>query len=518
MTVAADPSQLEKTNPTRPTASPDRVAPSPGGRRRRAGLSVRTRIVVSLAVLVASALTVAGVIIYVLEASRLQASSLAQADQERAEFASLQRADRFSDINELLYEFLERNVPSDNEMLIGWVDDGPRYVSTQRHRALTDDLDFRAGVRALADRGGSHRVNSSVGELLVTVQPVTERRPAERQPVGSGSAPDDGAGAPPRSPATGALVIVSFLDDDRDQLLGLMRTCAAVGLLSLGAIVVVARWQAGRLLAPLRRLNDTAREIGSGDLSSRIPETGNDDITALTRTVNDMLGRLDGSFNSQRRFLDEAGHELRTPLTVLRGHLELLDSADSAEVAETRTLLLDEVDRMSRLVGDMILLAKSNRPDFISPAPIQLDQLISTAYAKAVALGERSWRLDAVTTATLNVDQQRLTQALLQLADNAVKHTDPGDEIGIGASVEPDQVRLWVRDSGDGISPADRTAIFERFGRGQVRVGDEGFGLGLSIVTAIAEAHGGSVAVRDANPRGAEFSLTLPREALWHDS
>jgi signal transduction histidine kinase len=257
-------------------------------------------------------------------------------------------------------------------------------------------------------------------------------------------------------------------------------------------------------------VREIASDITTSDLSRRIPESGNDDITALTRTFNDMLDRLEDGVESQRRFLDDAGHELRTPLTVLRGHLELLDPEDPDEVDRTRTVLLDEVDRMSRLVGDLIVLAKSRRPDFLQVRPTDLAVLTVTLLAKARALGDRDWVLVAEGSEMVLWDEQRVTQAALQLADNAVKHTRPGDRIALGSVVEDGWVRLWVEDSGRGVLPEDRERIFERFGRAAAGTGDEGFGLGLSIVRAIAEAHGGTVTVRDAVARGARFELRLP--------
>ena len=283
-----------------------------------------------------------------------------------------------------------------------------------------------------------------------------------------------------------------------------------VALLSLLLVTAIAGWQSGRLLAPLRTLRETAEEISETDLSRRLPVTGNDDITALTRTVNGMLERLDEAFAGQRRFLDDAGHELKTPLTVVRGHLELLDSGSPAEVAETRELLLEEVDRMSRLVGDLILLAKSDRPDFVTTRPADLSRLTEDLVAKARGLGDRDWRLDGLAEVKVVVDEQRITQAVLQLADNAVKHTGPGDVVAIGSSYDGSSARIWVRDTGPGVPPADRQRIFERFGRSTVPEGDEGFGLGLSIVGAIIDAHGGTVAVEDADPPGARFVITLP--------
>ena len=223
-----------------------------------------------------------------------------------------------------------------------------------------------------------------------------------------------------------------------------------------------------------------------------------------------MLDRLESAFVGQRQFLDDAGHELKTPLTVLRGHLELLDVGSPSEIAETRELLLDEVDRMSRLVGELILLAKSDRPDFVTPRPVDLTALTVETLAKARGLGDRTWTLDETASATVALDEQRLTQALLQLCDNAVKHTGPGDVVALGSSYDGETARLWVRDTGPGVAPEHREQIFERFGRGAVPDSDEGFGLGLSIVRAIAQAHGGTVSLEDEQPHGARFVIAVP--------
>jgi signal transduction histidine kinase len=130
--------------------------------------------------------------------------------------------------------------------------------------------------------------------------------------------------------------------------------------------------------------------------------------------------------------------------------------------------------------------------------------------AKARGLGERAWALDETASVNVLVDEQRLTQALLQLCDNAVKHTRVGDTVALGSSYDGRRARVWVRDSGPGVPAEDRQRIFERFGRGAVREGDEGFGLGLSIVGAIAASHGGQVGIEDVQPSGARFVITLP--------
>lgn len=456
------------------------------------------RITATVAALVLLALTAAGVIIYALETARVDQAAREQADQEIEEFRTLvadgrdpTTAEPFTSAQDLLDVFLNRNVPSDDELLVGWLDGRARYVSTGRHAALAQDPGFAAAVGEFLDSGTSGRIETTYGDVLVAVQPVNETTGGQS-----------------------GLVVATFLDDARAELHSLMRTFTTVSLLSLVAITAIAAWQAGRLLSPIRRLNETARAITGTDLSARLLVTGNDDISALTSTFNEMLARLEAAFAVQRQFLDDAGHELRTPLTVLRGHLELLDEDDPVERAETQELLLDEVDRMSRLVGDLILLAKSRRPDFLVLGEVDVESLTQTVLAKARGLGERNWILDGVATGTAVLDEQRITQALLQLADNAVKHTDPGAEIAIGSARTDGVVRLWVRDTGEGIDPADRETVLQRFGRSRVRPGDGGFGLGLSIVHAILDAHGGAVEIHDAEPHGARVELTVATTSI----
>lgn len=464
---------------------------------------MRTRITATVAVLVLLALTSAGTIIYLLESARIESTARAQGDQEIAEFRALKAdgldpttARPFTSALDLLDVFLSRNVPAEDELIIGWVDGRARFVSPGPNGALAQDPALEETVTDLMRTGSERTIHTSYGEVLVAVQPIRESTGGEA-----------------------GLVVATFMDGARAELRDLIRTYAVVSLLSLAGIVAIAAWRAGRLLAPIRRLNETARDISGTDLSARLPVTGNDDITALTVTANDMLDRLETAFAEQRRFLDDAGHELKTPLTVLRGHLELLEHGDAADVAETRALLLDEVDRMSRLVGDLILLAKSRRPDFLVPGQVELDTLTHSLLAKARALGERQWRLDEVATGTALLDEQRVTQAVLQLADNAVKHTDPSDVVALGSARTGDGVRLWVRDTGDGIAAEDREVVLHRFGRSRVRPGDGGFGLGLSIVSAIAAAHRGEVSIGDASPRGTLAQISLPagvtREAPW---
>ncbi|GAB3196996.1 HAMP domain-containing sensor histidine kinase [Nocardioides hungaricus] len=460
-------------------------------------VSVRVRITAAVALLVLAGLVVVGVVLYTVESRRLDQQISAEISQEFAELTKLQRdgdnattGRPFADVDEMLTLFLRNNVPDDNELLISWVDGGP-VGQSPIVTEVTESTWIAGVVNPLVATNGSTELDSAAGRLQIDVQSVRQGR------------------------STGALVVVTFLDRAHAGLTNTMRTYATLSALALLVVTAMAAWVSGRLLSPLRALRTTADEIGATDLSRRLPVTGNDDITALTRTFNGMLDRLEAAFVGQRQFLDDAGHELKTPLTVLRGHLELLDTGNAEDVAETRLLLLDEIDRMSRLVGDLILLAKSDRPDFLQPRDVDLDGLTRDLVTKARGLGDRDWTLDAAARVKIRADEQRLTQAVLQLADNAVKHTRDGDTIAIGSSYDGRAVRLWVRDTGPGVPPEDRMRIFERFGRSAVPPGDEGFGLGLSIVGAIARAHGGSIAVEDAEPIGARFVMTLPEEDTW---
>jgi signal transduction histidine kinase len=346
-------------------------------------------------------------------------------------------------------------------------------------------------VRSLiADGGGTVELQTVLGSTLTAVQPIQD---------------DSG---------DGAFIVAYLTGQERDEFGRTVRTYAVVSLIALLAVSLGAWWVAGRLLSPIRQLRGTAQEITDTDLSRRIPVEGDDDMSDLVRTVNAMLERLDRAFATQRTFLDDAGHELRTPVTVLRGHLELLDPYDSADVTATRQLLLDEIDRMSRMVDDLILLAKADRPDFAQPAAVDVGALTDRVLDKARATADRDWRLDERAEGTVWLDAQRVTQALLQLASNAVRHTGPGDLVAFGSRLDSRALRFWVRDGGPGVDEDVRETIFERFHQGDSATAAEGSGLGLSIVRAIAEAHGGTAHVESPPGQGATFILTLPGSTL----
>lgn len=278
-------------------------------------------------------------------------------------------------------------------------------------------------------------------------------------------------------------------------------------------VATVIAWRtAGQVLAPLRLLTQTARSITESDMTQRISVKGSDEIAEMTVTFNEMLDRLQLAFNSQQEFIRDAGHELRTPITVIQGQLEML-SYRPEQQPQTLKLVMDELDRMGRLVNDLLLLAKAERPDFLKPKPEELDWLTEELYLKARLLADRNWQLESKGLSPVTLDRQRFTQAVMNLVQNAVRHTQPGDTIAIGSSSKDDYVHFWVKDTGEGIAPADQERIFQRFARATDVDQDErfeGVGLGLAIVEAIVNAHGGWVELSSQLGHGSTFALVMP--------
>jgi two-component system, OmpR family, sensor kinase len=260
---------------------------------------------------------------------------------------------------------------------------------------------------------------------------------------------------------------------------------------------------------PASRANDPA---APGIPTQRVDVSGSGDAADMARSFNGMLDRLENLFRSQRAFVQDASHELRDPLTICRGHLELLGS-DPEEQRQTVALVVDELDRMGRIVDDLSLLAEVEQPDFIRPDWTDLGQFTSDLYAKSRALASRNWAFEATGEGSFFGDRHRLTEAVMNLAHNAVQHTVPDETVAVGTSVGDNEVRIWVRDTGTGITVADQELVFERFKRGAgAHRRYRGGGLGLAIVKAIAEAHGGRVELDSRLGVGSTFTIVIPQE------
>ncbi|WP_019508647.1 cell wall metabolism sensor histidine kinase WalK [Pleurocapsa sp. PCC 7319] len=309
----------------------------------------------------------------------------------------------------------------------------------------------------------------------------------------------------------GIFVVAIATASERQEVRGAILVIIRVTLITVGITSILAWIFAGRILTPLRLLTKTARAISENNLDQRIKVQGNDEVTQLSITFNEMLDRLQSAFVTQKQFLNDVGHELKTPITIIQGHIELMGDTPE-EQEETKAIVFDELERMNRLIADLMILAQSEQPDFLHLEFTALHSLTEKIYTKVQAIADRQWRLEAIGRGNILVDRQRLVQAITNLAQNATKFTNPKDTIAIGSAIEGNYIRLWVKDTGKGIAESEQERIFERFQTGSNNIGTNSTGLGLSIVIAIAQAHGGTIELSSRLNQGSKFTLVLPLE------
>ena len=291
----------------------------------------------------------------------------------------------------------------------------------------------------------------------------------------------------------------------------------AVGvLLALVFASIGGWWLSSRALAPIDRVTKMAQEITGHDLNRRLNlDLPDDEVGRLARTFDDMIARLDAMFQRQRQFTADASHELRTPLTAIKGQIDvaLTRTRDPAEYQRVLTAVNHQVDRMTRLVGELLMLARSDAGAIpLERRPVSVQNLVQSVAQQVAPLARAKGldvSIDPGSPPTITGDQDLLLQLLLNLADNAVKYTDRGT-ITIGWLAQ-DDVEIFVSDSGPGIPADQQERIFERFHRVDVARSRErgGAGLGLAICKWIAEAHGGRMSVQSSEA-GSTFTVTLP--------
>jgi signal transduction histidine kinase len=305
---------------------------------------------------------------------------------------------------------------------------------------------------------------------------------------------------------------------------GVAKAFILAGFLALAGALLASLLIGTRFSRPLRRMAAVAAQVDAGDLHPRIHDVDREgqEVRVLADAFNHMLDRLTDAFAGQRAFVADASHELRTPLTVIRGQLEVLAAQQhpsETEVRRVERLVQAEIARITRLVDDLLLLAKSEQTQFLRLEPIELEPFVRELWDGISLLGqERRFELGALPAGTLHADPDRLAQALRNLIGNAIEHTAPGAGL-VRLDVERDgreRVRFVVQDDGPGIPPGQRERVFDRFHRTDAARdrASGGTGLGLAIVRAIAEAHGGRVAAGESAAGGACFELELPRLAI----
>ncbi|MEM1391755.1 MAG: HAMP domain-containing sensor histidine kinase [Cyanobacteria bacterium P01_H01_bin.150] len=402
----------------------------------------------------------------------------------------LKRPTSEEELKEFFNAFLAKQLPEDDTYLITFVD-GKFFKSSPRGRPKIFDRDTKLMIEwaksVLPDKGDKN-FNGEEDSIIYKSQPVKIQ-----------------------GRTLGVFVVAHTISGERQEVIEAVSVVIQVSSIVVIVALILSWIASGKILAPLRSFSGTARSISESDLSLRIPVRGKDELAEVATTFNEMMDRLEATFTTQRNFINDAGHELRTPITIIRGHLELMDNDNPEEVEETATLVIDELDRMSRFVEDLLLLTKAERPDFLLLEIVDVQSFTEELFAKAQALAERNWYLDKTAKGMILFDRQRLTQAVMNLAQNATQHTTNNDTIAIGSSIDKDKIIFWVRDTGEGINQTDQQRIFERFARAaNSRRRSEGAGLGLSIVKAIAEAHDGEATLESQPGKGAKFCIILP--------
>jgi len=308
---------------------------------------------------------------------------------------------------------------------------------------------------------------------------------------------------------------LGVVDSIRRTLLEVVLATAAVSMF----LAASASWFIiGQAVAPLAAVTETALQISrADDLSRRIPYRGspNDEGGRLVSAFNATLGRLETLFTAQQRFLADVSHELRTPLTVVKGNVELMRRMGCAD-EESLSSIEDESDRLTRLVGDLLLETQAESGKLpLSFAPVELDTLLLEVFKEMRVLARERVRLKISEIDQIQVhgDRDRLKQVLINLVSNAVQYTPQGGDVTLSLARVGEQARLIVHDTGPGIPAEDMPHIFERFYRAEksrTRSKPGGFGLGLSIANWIVSHHGGRIDVDSPEDGGTTFCIWLP--------
>jgi len=299
----------------------------------------------------------------------------------------------------------------------------------------------------------------------------------------------------------------------------------AIPLLIIAA-AISGYFLADRSLKPVSSMAEHAAEITASNLHERLPVTGGDELVRLARVINDLLDRLETSFEQQRRFMADASHELRTPTAIVRTEADVTLSRPSRTTDEYRAsmgIMQDAARRLTRIVDDLFLLARADAGHLVvQRSAVYLEDVVDGAVRGVRQLADSrgvSVQLGELVEAPLRGDADLLGRIVLNLLDNAIKHAPPGGSVMVGMARRDDTVTVSVVDSGPGIPAEAVDRLFERFFRAEASRprhedgGSGGAGLGLAIARRIAEAHGGRLELVSSKPGHTEFRLTLPVES-----
>jgi two-component system, OmpR family, sensor kinase len=408
------------------------------------------------------------------------------------------------------------------DLRLKWLGDGAYLNCKKQNVSLKDYTSAEhAQIRIFNEAGVLLCTQEDVKVKGVKALPATPELPA---PTKAGTYDEGGYRVVAQqlsvSPSTVWLLYARPLSDV-DHTVARVRVILLLGVLGGTVLALLGGLAtAARAMRPIVQLTEASREIErTRDPTLRLPHPeADDEVAELTRTVEGMLLSLDAArtdthaaLERQREFVADASHELRTPLTSLLANLELLAEELDGEQADTAEAALRSARRMRRLVGDLLLLARADARRTVSRGPTDLaDVLLEAASELGPMAEDHELSIEAQPAVVPGVrdDLHRLT---LNLIENAARHTPPGTHIRAATSVQNGMAILTVEDDGPGIPGELGSRVFDRFVRGAP--GTRGSGLGLAIVRAVAESHGGTVALeRPATGPGARFVITIPRD------
>jgi heavy metal sensor kinase len=322
-------------------------------------------------------------------------------------------------------------------------------------------------------------------------------------------------------PAEYIVVVGADLDPMDEELVFLRRILGYMVPIALGLAAIGGWFLARKSLSPVVAMADQARRIGVKNLSERLPVANpRDELGHLAETFNELLGRLETSLLQQRRFMADASHELRTPVTVTRTAATVAlqqEHRDEADYRDTLRIVEQQAARLSRVVNDMFTLARADTGSYpIRNTPMYLDEVIDEVVRAArvvAATKEVSVEATVVPSASFSGDEELIRRMIVNLVDNAVRHTPSGSNVRVELDETDVGYAIAVKDQGPGIPAEIREQIFERFFRGDVSrrwSAQDGAGLGLALARWIGRAHGGDVVLARSSPSGSTFVISLP--------
>ena len=400
----------------------------------------------------------------------------------------------FTSATAMMERYLARQTPATGEAFIAVTPDTVLF---------SDNAAGDAGELLAADQERLRRILDHPQDSGVLATPQGELR------WGRTSAQVDGQ--------TGTLIIGIFTQTareqvDRDTLL--LFWVAAGGLLLTAGIAWLA---AGQILRPIRQIRQVADTVDALDLSARVPVEGRDDLAQLATTFNEMLDRVERAHSSQQHFVREVQHHLTEPRARVERQLQRL--ADPALSDDERANAARRAHRQLDFIADTLarldLLSQAGQPGFLRPRPVDVDTLLAELRHGAESrIPDRAWTLADTRAGTAVIDPDRAGDAINQLLRNAYEHTAGGATVRLGGErltegAEP-MVRLWVANDGPPLSQDEARDLFERYRATPDETDEYGMGLGLAVVRAVADAHGGTAWVESGNGNGNRFGIDLP--------